>query len=57
MGRIPTGKITVQLRMAQSTRDELERCAIADHKSLSECAETAMLRYFKMRKSKEDNAQ
>jgi hypothetical protein len=54
VGRRPTGKVTVQLRMAAATRDQLERLALKDNQSLSECAERALLRYFKMRRSKEE---
>jgi hypothetical protein len=52
-GRPATGKVTVQLRMAAATRDQLERLALKDSQSLSECAETALLRYFKTRRAKE----
>jgi hypothetical protein len=38
-----------------ATRDELERWALKDNKSLSECAEAALLRYFKTRRAKEGN--
>jgi hypothetical protein len=53
VGRRPTGKVTVQLRMAAATRDQLEHLALKDNQSLSECAETALLRYFKARRAKE----
>jgi hypothetical protein len=53
VGRRPTGKVTVQLRIAAATRGELERWALKDSQSLSQCAEIALLRYFKARKAKE----
>ncbi|MGA8658754.1 MAG: hypothetical protein WB586_21675 [Chthoniobacterales bacterium] len=51
MGRRPTGKITVQVRMAESTKRELERWALKDNKSLSEYTEVVLLRHFKVRRA------
>jgi predicted HicB family RNase H-like nuclease len=47
MGRPSTGKITVQLRMAASTRTRLEKAATKQHVSLSDYAEEAILTKLK----------
>jgi hypothetical protein len=48
-GRIPTGKVTVQLRMYPTTRDRLESFALREGKSMSDLNEEAVLRYLKVR--------
>jgi hypothetical protein len=45
-GPKPSGKVTVQLRLKESTRDELERAARAQSQSPSEYAERALQRDF-----------
>jgi hypothetical protein len=40
--------------MAQSTKAELVRLALQEHRSLSEYAENVLLRHFRARRSKED---
>jgi hypothetical protein len=55
MGRRPTGKISIQLRMTKATKAELERWALKDNKSLSEYAEAVLVRHFKTRQAKEDS--
>jgi len=49
-GRPSTGKITVQLRMAESTKAELEHLALQEHRTLSEYAENVLLRHFRARR-------
>jgi hypothetical protein len=53
MGRRPTGKISIQLRMTKATKGELERWALKDNKSLSEYAEAVLIRHFRSRQAKE----
>jgi hypothetical protein len=53
MGRRPTGKISIQLRMTEATKGELERWARKDNKSLSDYAEAVLIRHFKTRQAKE----
>ena len=43
-GPKPSGKVTVQLRLKESTRDELERAARRLNQSVSEYAERALRR-------------
>jgi hypothetical protein len=48
LGRRPTGKITVQLRLYQDTRDLLEKAVIETRSSsMSEYAERAILMQLK----------
>jgi hypothetical protein len=54
MGRIPTGKVTVQLRMYPDTRDRLEHWARADSRPMSDLNEEALLSYLKKREAKSD---
>jgi predicted transcriptional regulator len=54
MGRIPTGKVTIQLRMHPNTRDRLEHWARADGRPMSELNEEALLKYLKKREAKSD---
>ncbi len=45
-GPKPSGKVTVQLRLKESTRDELARAARRSSQSTSEYAESALQRDF-----------
>ena len=45
-GPKPSGKVTVQLRLKESTREELERAARAREQSPSEYVERALRRAF-----------
>jgi hypothetical protein len=45
-GPKPSGKVTVQLRLKESTRDELERAARRSSQSPSEYADRALQRDF-----------
>jgi hypothetical protein len=49
LGRPSTGKITVQLRMALATKEQLARLALQEHESISEYVETVLVRHLKTR--------
>jgi hypothetical protein len=48
-GRMPLGKVTVQLRLRPKTREELWRLAEAEQVTISDFAEAVLIQYFESR--------
>ena len=51
-GRRPLGKMSLQLRVSESTHEELARLAALDQTTMSEYAEAVLERHFKARRAK-----